>query len=327
MKKIPAKIKSRERTIIWALNPFHGRKSEHIKSALYVENLARILKAKVEPTFILSPNVFYLPMDYFLPPEKSEFIVIAQRELDNLLQNFNAKHFLPGRVLYEDAFTLRGTVHTFITYAQDRKAILIFSPTHARRGIPRFWLGSFTENLLMYSPIPVITVNPTTKTALSFQTVIYPTDLSRLSQKSLNAFLPVAKLMNAKVHLLHGLQGDVTTAALASEGLSDIAYNYYTQEMKHLKKRREEQIRGWAKLCKKQGVFTTTEIAEDQTQVLETVLKAAKRKKANLIAMATTSGPVENLMTGGITRQVVRYADVPVWVMHQKRRNSDGTKS
>lgn len=316
-----------ERTIIWALDPFHGRKQNHAKSAFYVENLGRILRAKVEPVFILSPNIFYFPMDYIVPPEKSEFIVIAQRELDILLKNFTSKIFLPGRVLYDDAFTLRGTIQTFIAYAQDRKALLIFSPTHARKGFPRFWLGSFTETLLMNSPIPVITVNPKTKAGLRFQNVIYPTDLSKLSQKSLNAFLPVARLMNAKVHLLHGLQGDMPTAALASEGLSDVAYNFYSQEMKRIKKVREKKIHSWVKFCKKHGVETTAEIAENQTQILETVLKSAKEKKANLIAMATTSGPVENLMTGGITRQVVRYADVPVWVMHQKRRKSDGTQS
>jgi nucleotide-binding universal stress UspA family protein len=310
----------KERIIIWALDPFHGKKQDHVKAALYVENLARNLKAKVEPTFILSPNVFYLPMDYFMPPEKSEFINVAQAELDELLRNFNSKNFLPGRVLYDEAFTLRGTVSTFISYAQDRKALLIFSPTHARKGLPRFWLGSFAETLLMYSPIPVVTVNPRVRGPLRFHTVIYPTDLSEPSQKSLSAFLPVAKLMNAKVHLLHGLQGYTTTAALASEGLSDVAYNYYAKEMKRIRRTREKQIQAWARLCKRHGVPATSEVAEDANEVLQTVLKTAKRKHANMIAMATTSGPLENVMTGGITRQVVRYADVPVWVMHQSSK-------
>ncbi|OQW46408.1 MAG: hypothetical protein A4S09_05410 [Proteobacteria bacterium SG_bin7] len=321
------KKKLKERIVIWALDPFHGRTPEHVRAALYVENLARILRAKVEPVFILSPNVFYLPIDYFVPPEKSEYITIAQRELNSLLQSFGSKRFLPGRVLCDDAFTRRGTIQTFVTYAKGRNAVLIFSPTQGRRGLPRFWLGSFTETLLMYSPIPIITVNPKTKAKLRFQNVIYPTDLSSHSQKTLNAFLPVAKLMNAKIHLLHGLQGSMTNATLAYEGLSDVAFNFYTQEMKRIKKSREKQIGAWAKICKSHGVNTTTEIAEDQTQVLDTVLKVAKRKKANLIAMATTSGPFENLMTGGITRQVVRYADIPVWIMHQQRRSSDGTKS
>ncbi len=305
------------RLIIWAFDPFHGNKSDHTRTALYVENLARSLNAKIEPVFILSPNIFYFPMDYLVPPAKEDFIDTAEREMETILSQFQSKYFLAGKVLYEEAFTLRGTVNSFIKYARDRKATLIFSPTQARRGFPRFWLGSFTETLLMYSPVPVITVNPQVKGPLRFHTVIYPTDLSDASKATLISFLPLAKSFNAKIHLLHALQGFGTVSALASEGLSNVAFSYYNKEIKRIRAKREKQLQSWIKLCKRYGVGTTAEILASEKQVLDMVLKSAKKNHANLIAMATTSGPVENVMTGGITRQVVRYSEVPVWVMHQ----------
>lgn len=303
--------------LIWAVDPYNTDSKSLIKSAFYVDKLAKDLNAKVEPAYILSPNTFYLPTDYFIPPTEKEFLVAAKNKLDTTLEKLDSNNFLPGRVLRDDSYTLRGTCNTFIEYAKDQNASFIICNTHARRGIKRFWLGSFAETLIMYSTLPVVTINPKTQSSLKINNVLFPTDLSDSSKRSLEDFIFYARKFGARLHILHVTQGFRQIAALANEGLSEVGYKFYYEEMKKIKRQSEKRIKLLVNSCKQKGVPTTWQIVETKAGVLDEILKIAQKKKANLIAMATTSGPIESVVTGGIARQVARYAESPVWISHQ----------
>lgn len=301
-------------TIIWALDPFKTEKKLLIKSAVYLEKLARDLDAVVKPTYILSPHMVFLPMDYFIPPSELDFVKKAQEKLDETLKQFKSKYFLPGIVLNDNSNSLRGSVDTFIANAKDEKAACIFATTHARKGLPRFWLGSFVETLLMHSPVPVISLNPNTKSTTNITSILFPTDLSIRSVKSLLKILPMAKKLGAKLYVLHIF--GTAQANLASVELSGVTYDYYEGILDGIKRDSQSRLDKLVERCKKSGVTCEGILTSTNKSLTDEILRVAKAKKVKLVAMASISGPIENMLTGGITRQVVRYGDCATWVVH-----------
>jgi nucleotide-binding universal stress UspA family protein len=47
-----------------------------------------------------------------------------------------------------------------INFARNQGIDIIVTSTHARKGVPRFFLGSVAENVIKEAPCPVITINP-----------------------------------------------------------------------------------------------------------------------------------------------------------------------
>ncbi len=65
-----------------------------------------------------------------------------------------------------------------VDYAETRGTDLVVMPTHGRRGLERFLLGSATERVVRRSDVPVLTVRPDDDVTSShpYEDVLVPTD-------------------------------------------------------------------------------------------------------------------------------------------------------
>jgi nucleotide-binding universal stress UspA family protein len=100
---------------------------------------------------------------------------------------------------------LRGDPYEAIVEYSTQSAIeLIVMPTHGRRGLQRFLLGSVTERVINTADVPVIAVNPGTQ-PLTYpcQELLVPTDGSRGSELALSEGIALANATGATLHLLH----------------------------------------------------------------------------------------------------------------------------
>lgn len=101
---------------------------------------------------------------------------------------------------------LQGNPHkTIVDYSQQSNIDCIVMPTHGRRGIHRFLLGSVTERVITTAEVPVIAVNPDRNRPLTYppQYVLVPTDGSRGAELAVTEGIDIAKATGATLHLLH----------------------------------------------------------------------------------------------------------------------------
>lgn len=63
------------------------------------------------------------------------------------------------------------------------------------------------------------------------------------------------------------------------------------------------------------GVRITPVIEAAPENPATALIHFAVKKKVHLIVMASVSSPVEVILAGSTTRQVVRQAPVPVWII------------
>jgi nucleotide-binding universal stress UspA family protein len=103
-----------------------------------------------------------------------------------------------SELLYGDPYEV------IVEYSTQSGIELIVMPTHGRRGLQRFLLGSVTERVINTADVPVIAVNPGTQ-PLTYpcQELLVPTDGSRGSELALSEGVALANATGATLHLLH----------------------------------------------------------------------------------------------------------------------------
>jgi len=121
---------------------------------------------------------------------------------------------------------------TIVDYADTYDIDLVVMPTHGRRGLERFLLGSTTERVVRRAEVPVLTIRPDDDVSVRYpyRTVLVPTDGSDPAAAALDVGLDVATAAAAAVHLLSvvdvtslgvDVRADIQAAAL-EEGAHDV---------------------------------------------------------------------------------------------------------
>ncbi len=92
---------------------------------------------------------------------------------------------------------------------------LIMVGTHGRTGLAKMMLGSVAEEICRVATCPVFTASPATKLAPEglFKNILFPTNLSEISKKTLPYIALLAGKYGSRVTILHVAQGGATAAA------------------------------------------------------------------------------------------------------------------
>jgi nucleotide-binding universal stress UspA family protein len=243
----------------------------------------------------------------------------AERFLKKIVRRVRFPGLMPPRVLVVYGNSTRESVDALIRHAQSEGSDLIVVGTHARKGVPRLFLGSFAETLILRSPLPVLVVNPRVKVRERVQTLLFPTDFSPGSHQVFPRVVDLARQTGARILLFHRL--DIP--------LSPIEYPFaWSEELtRDLAKKRAEQSEPWLAEARAAGVHAQFQLSRAMTPVAQAIRAAASHLPSPWIAMASRSGPFESLLAGSVTRQLARTADCPLWILHpEKARKSSRGK-
>ncbi|MFL5599243.1 MAG: universal stress protein [Gemmatimonadaceae bacterium] len=197
-------------------------------------------------------------------------------------------------------------------YAKRHAIDLIVISSHGRRGIARLSLGSVTDSLIRGTTIPVLVVKPKASylapaATKEFHHIVVPLDGSSLAEQILSRVVPLAKMEEAEITLLHVLtplenayENAETTLPWWEKRVAG-AQAYLT--------RRASEIR-------LQGVTTTIDVVVgDRTP--EAITDYARRERADLIAIATHGrGGLARVLRGSVADGVTKSAMSSILVFH-----------
>jgi nucleotide-binding universal stress UspA family protein len=202
---------------------------------------------------------------------------------------------------------IRGDPSSSIVEYSDQSGVdLIVMPTHGRRGLERFLLGSVTERVINTAEVPVVAVTPDGERPPTYpcQELLVPTDGSRGAELALDEGITVAKATGATLHLLHVVE----TGSLGPDARSVLKEGELTERANEI-------------------VTTATETAEAaslETVTSEIAFGVPSKEIRNYIeanaidlALLGTHGETDfsRYMMGGVSAKIVRTSSVPVmWV-------------
>ena len=201
---------------------------------------------------------------------------------------------------------LRGDPYEAIVEYSVQSAIeLIVMPTHGRRGLQRFLLGSVTERVINTADVPVLAVNPDTQPlAYPCQQLLVPTDGSPGSKRALSEAITLANATGATLHLLHVVE----TGSLGPDDRSVV-------NDEELTTRADEIIADAIETAE----AATVDCLESEIEVGIPSREIQKYVDAHDIDLAIlgTHGETDfsRYMMGGVSAKIVRTSPVPVmWV-------------
>jgi nucleotide-binding universal stress UspA family protein len=146
-----------------------------------------------------------------------------------------------------------------------------------------------------------------------FRNVLVPTDGSEISGKAVKQAVEVAKAMNAKLIALHAYPEYHAVVLYEYVGSLDVMNKKeYTANARAAA---EKFLSAVSEAAKAAGVAAETVIVASDVPH-EAIIKTAKRKKCDLIIMASHGRRgVASILLGSVTQKVLTHSDIPVLVL------------
>ncbi len=302
--------------VIWSVNPFE-EKSEmrhHVVSALkYLGH--RVPSIKIDPTYVLSPAELEVSLEFSQPWIK-QFKPAAEKAMEQISGQYGIAQLKDPTVLVQRNPSLTSSVATIVKHARDARADLIVTGTHAREGISRLMLGSYTETLLLHSKTPLLIVGPHAE-VLHRDHILFASDFSEHSMIVFKKVLTLARDLRAKLTILHIIPHPVEPVIQSGIYLMGGGWVPVAEFMSQDESQKRRHGAKWVADAKKMGIQAEFVIERGMPgkggSIVQGILSAAQSRHAGLIAMGAHSGAVAAALLGSIARQVIRHAPCPVW--------------
>jgi len=301
--------------IIWAMNPFSDDKQYFRHALKVVGEFAAAHDAQVEPVYMLAPPNLFFPAGAspsLLEPLEPK-LETTWKQLNK--GNKHASRFSKPVLLTVDSLSVRQTTRALSEYAWTKGARMIAVATHGRKGVARLFMGSFAESLLQESSVPTFVFNPKSEKAGRTKKIFFPVELPLRDKAPVDEVLQFAKQNGAKIVFFHKVDyiNEFTVSPLYQVPV-------YQDYLEHDIDTRFKELESLLARAVAAGVPAEIVLDKAGTNVPDRILAAARKYRADLIAMVATTGRVQSALLGSVTRQIIRSAAVPVWVLHPSKQ-------
>lgn len=206
-----------------------------------------------------------------------------------------------------------------VDYGETSDVDLVVMPTHGRRGLERFLLGSVTERVVTTTTVPVLTVTPDAdgeRFTYPSHDVLVPTDGSRGADNALETGIDFASASDASLHLLHVVE----TASLGRDVRSAVADDELTERANEIL----DAARDTARRASLGDITTSVEYGRPFREIRSYV----REHDVDVVVLGTHGETrFDQYVLGGVSSKLLRTSPVPVLVAHSGETDSSGLRS
>jgi nucleotide-binding universal stress UspA family protein len=303
--------------IIWSIDAFEEKEELQSKAARVLGAFQHKTFAQIEPVFVLGSTEMNWPVDYSTE-WMSEFQDNLRTHLEEVLMTSGFSHILAPKILIEPLASTSASVENLLEYAYKENADMIIVSSHGRRGLDRFFLGSFAETLLVHSKIPILVIGGGIKIEPHFSKILFPTEFGEYSREIFRRTVAAAKQMNASILIYHVVP--LPARLVLDTGYYPSLYGIEGEMVSledFLKIQGEHQSRRasvWAEWAKTEGVQCMFKVDQGGETIEDLICNQAVTEGCDMIIMEGQSGPIKVALLGSIARNVVRAAPCPVLI-------------
>ncbi|MDF2436564.1 MAG: hypothetical protein K0Q95_940 [Bacteroidota bacterium] len=265
--------------------------SETSKTAIFqAAELAKLMNAEIYLLHVLAPN-------------ERHSTGHDETTINSKMEVFQKEILLKYGIAIE-VFVIAGhVVDKIIEFSKEKNIDQIIMGTHGASGYREMFIGSNAQRVVTLSEIPVITMlNRLNET--EFKNILIPIDDSIHSREKVNIATDIAKLYNAKIHILGLVDSDAT-----------IDHNKMKIKLESVEKHMAHE---------KLSYVTSIEHGDN---IAKTAVNYSKINKCDLIAINTGhESKITGIFLGPFAQQIVNHSNVPVLsVKHTEGKYSTST--
>ncbi|HTB31870.1 MAG TPA: universal stress protein [Bacteroidia bacterium] len=254
----------------------------------YSSFLANLFNAQL---FLLHAveGIHKYPEDWVKEPGALMTKELIPHKAANALKGYVEKLTKDNTIIANYILTTGHPAHKIAEAVEENNIDLIVMGTHGASGFEELFLGSNAHKVVTLSPCPVITIRQGYHVT-GMKTIVLPIDDSLHSRQKVNNVLPLAKKLNATIHLLGLTQ---------STRKSDIA-------KLHLK------LESLEKLITGAGVKSVMRIVKGENLAMETMGYAEEIDAEMLAIMSDHESTMKGMFMGAFAQQIVNHSSLPV---------------
>lgn len=203
---------------------------------------------------------------------------------------------------------------TIVEYASSRDVDIVVMPTHGRRGLERFLLGSTTERVVRRSDVPVLTVRPADPARIDYpyREILVPTDGSDAAREALSVGVDVTRAEGASLHL-------VSVVVLTGLGV-DVRTDVQTTALEEGASRVLDDA---AEFAADSGVEPASKTVEYGSSIHEAILSYIDEEDVSLVVVGTHGRTgFDRYLLGSVTEYLIRTSPIPVLTVRTRENGS-----
>lgn len=177
---------------------------------------------------------------------------------------------------------------TISSFVKDQKIDLIIMGTKGASGLKEFFVGSNTEKMVRWSPVPVIAIKKSTKSS-SIKNIVFPSTLHKNEEALTMRVKELQSFFKAKLHVLYvNTPANFRTDVVTRQMMKDFAKRFMLKDY-------------------------TLNVYNDLSEELG-VTNFIKEINGDMVAMSTHGRKgLNHLMSGSIAEDVVNHIECPIW--------------
>lgn len=286
---------------IWAIDPYEKKTIPNAKALKIVNRLLGGGFSKVQPIYIC--------------PENRLALDEARNQTQNFILFLEVGETIAPRVYSDPNGNRSEWAERILELARSQNAQVILLTSHGRSSIGAAFLGSFARELLSKSDIPILFINPREPDYEVSDKVMFATDFSDISKAAFEKFLDFVSGKTSEVILCHVLSYPYDYAD--AYGMSVTHVGHYMQDQAEWA---ENQVQRWIKDAKNRNlkVHLQNILSESLSAPALALTSIAEREKVGLIGLVSHVGPLERLVVGSVTRELMSSQKFNLWVCGPK---------
>ena len=246
------------------------------------------------------------------PSDAAEHYKSAFDRLQALIEDWGMSGWVSPSIIPGRFGGRNGAVDTLIEVIGMKSIDLVMVASRGRRWVSRMVLGSFSERLLLESPVPVMFLGKHPVVSELPPTLLFPTDFSPPSRAAFEMFVGQVRHFGAEILLLHVEQypGLITGYSLSGVGA-------YLPEV-YWKIQKESSISEgevWVDFAEKHGVKAKFILEECGSAPEAVIQRTALEHGVRMIGVASVRSEFEKLILGSISTRLFRWSRMNVWVL------------
>lgn len=308
-------MKKQTGSIVWTIDPWEFSITHRKALTNVLETCATALKAKILPFSVVSPGGLSWPIPY-TRDLADEMKAAALQTTQKTILKLSLKGIAHPTVNVRPSSSRRELVENAILFAKKKKAQFIAVDTRSSTKKTFIRLGGFAEALIASSPVPVLTVNPDVKPSKKISRILFPTDFSEGSHRAFQKTLAFAKKLHAEVIVLN-VEPELSQFELYNAINYGLAMSYIEEREREEILLRTKNTSDWKKEADRAKAKCTFSHITVPASISDGILKFAKEKNIDLLALATIHGPFVRAVVGSVARDILLQAKVPVLVIRE----------
>lgn len=301
-----------KKKIVWAINPYEPSAPMDQRTETFFKSLSQYISYEIQPVYVMTSG-FAQMRSYIKDINYEDLIYKTKSDCEKYLAQFSSLSVNVPHII-ENKLALRSSeARSFEQYLDKAKPDFVCIASHGKKSPADYLLGSFAEAYLTRAKYVTFVVGPNFNEAKDLSKAFVPVEVNEDDDEFLSEFLASSGLGFIRESILFHKM----SLADYQETIWAPAFHQFDDKKRQSVEEQAKQsvVEFLTPFQKRQSFMKINiNIYEEHGIISDIVVDEANKSSCGLIVMKSNCGPMQSVLLGSITKEIINKAKQPVVV-------------